>query len=35
MRKHSLSRTIYWITIGFLFLPLAVLMIYSFNSSRL
>ncbi len=34
MKKHTLSRTIYWMTIGFLFLPLVVLMIYSFNSSR-
>lgn len=34
MKKHAVSRTIYWMTIGFLFLPLLVLMIYSFNSSR-
>jgi spermidine/putrescine transport system permease protein len=34
MKKHLFSRTVYWLTIGFLFLPLIVLMIYSFNSSR-
>jgi spermidine/putrescine transport system permease protein len=28
------ARTVYWVTIGFLFLPLLVLMVYSFNSSR-
>lgn len=34
MKKLTFSRAIYWFTISFLFLPLIVLMIYSFNSSR-
>jgi spermidine/putrescine transport system permease protein len=33
-RPHALSRRIYWFTVVFLFLPLLVLMFYSFNSSR-
>ena len=34
MKKPGFSKTVYWFTIGFLFLPLAVLMFYSFNNSR-
>ncbi|MDR1893286.1 MAG: ABC transporter permease [Spirochaetales bacterium] len=33
-KPHALSRRIYWLTVVFLFLPLAVLMLYSFNASR-
>ncbi|MBN2659393.1 MAG: ABC transporter permease [Spirochaetales bacterium] len=34
MKKLTFSRIIYWFTISFLFIPLIVLMVYSFNSSR-
>lgn len=34
MTSPRLSRTIYWATIAFLFLPFLVLAIYSFNSSK-
>lgn len=33
-RKAKVSGVIFWIVIGFLFMPLAVLILYSFNSSR-
>lgn len=33
-RKLSFSALVYWSTIAFLFLPLAVLLVYSFNSSK-
>ncbi|MFZ5859764.1 MAG: ABC transporter permease [Spirochaetota bacterium] len=32
--RSSLSNVIYWVVIGFLFLPLFVLVLYSFNSGR-
>lgn len=33
-RRTELSDIIYWIVIGFLFLPLLVLLVYSFNASK-
>lgn len=33
-RKAPVSGIVFWIVIGFLFMPLAVLLIYSFNASR-
>jgi len=33
-RRFSFSDTVFWIIIAFLFLPLAVLLLYSFNSSK-
>jgi spermidine/putrescine transport system permease protein len=34
MPKPQLSKYIYWLTIGFLFLPLVILALYSFNKSK-
>lgn len=33
--RFSLSRLCFWLGIGFLYMPMAVLIVYSFNSSRL
>jgi spermidine/putrescine transport system permease protein len=33
-KKAKVSGVIFWLVIGFLFMPLAVLIVYSFNSSR-
>ena len=34
MRTGTLTRTVFWATVAFLYLPIAVLVLYSFNDSR-
>ena len=34
VKGMGFSRTVFFLTMGFLFLPLAVLIVYSFNSAK-